>query len=206
MKHVPTLTLLAAVTLVGCSAPSPAATPSPSPSQSTPSAQGTPSATPTPTATEPEVSERGHIVKEIGEWAGMRDGNGDVAARFRVTKIDPNFRCTSGYSEKPQNGHYVGVWMEIKTTAAIDFGGGDGAAPYFNTTDWEATNSAGVTENDAEGNGYSCARESDALPSQLGPRKSAKGVVVLDIKTEKGYLALVQDYMDYGWEWKLPSK
>jgi hypothetical protein len=155
-----------------------------------------------PTNSEPETSERGNIVKAIGETAQLVDGNGDLAVTFKVTKIERSFKCNSGYSERSKNGHYVGIWMTIQTTKAVDFDSDDSnVVPYFNPGDWQVVGPDGTTENDSEGNGYSCAKDSQSLPSQLGPGKKVSGVVVLDTTYTKGHLVMIQDFMDSGWEW-----
>lgn len=156
----------------------------------------------TPTPTPPVTSERGHAVKKVGDQAVLLDGHGEVAARFTVTKIQPGFKCTADYAEKPANGQYVGIWMDVTTTKAVDFGSDDAAVvPYFNTVDWQVIGPDGTTENDSQGNALGCARDADALPAQLGPGKHVKGVVVVDTKYKHGHLALVQDFAETGWEW-----
>ncbi len=200
MKYPAAVAIVAATMLAGCSAPA-----SPPPSAA-PTAISTPTASPsepTPTATEPAQSERGHTIKKVGEGAKLIDGNGELAVAFTVTKIQRNFKCNSGYSDKAKNGHYVAIWMKIQTTKAVDGDSSDSAVvPYFNPGDWEVIGPDGTTENDSEGNGYSCAKDSISLPSQLGPSKKVSGVVVLDTKFTKGHLALVQDFAETGWEWE----
>lgn len=159
--------------------------------------------TPAPTPTTPR-SERGNAIKKIGDEAVLLDGYGEVAARFKVTKIQPGFKCNSGYSEKSANGQYVGIWMDITTTKAVDMDTNDAdVVPYFNPDAWEVIGPDGVTENDSSGNGFSCPRDSDSLPSQLGGNKHVKGVVVVDTKFKRGHLVMMQDYLDSGWEWEL---
>lgn len=198
--------VLSIALLAGCSAApaqvitvtasAPASAPSPTPTDSD-------TVEPEPTPTPPATNERGNIPKKLGEWAELRDGNEDLAVKFRVTKIEPGFKCNSGYSDRSANGHYVGVWMEVQTTKAVDFESDDSAiVPYFNTDDLVVISRDGTSENDSEGNGYSCAKDSISLPTQLGPGKKVKGVVVLDTKYKHGFVAMIQDYMESGWEWE----
>lgn len=197
------LTALAAalVLLAGCAAApaqvvtvtaaAPSASESPNPDIITP--------TPTPRVT----SERGHAVKRVGDQAVLVDGNGEVAARFTVTKIEPGFKCTGEGAERPANGQFVGVWMDVTTTGVVDVDSDDpGVVPYFNTADWQVVGGDGVTENDSVGNGLGCARDRDALPAQLGAGEHVKGVVVLDVAARHGRLVLVQDFAGVGWEWE----
>lgn len=204
--ELPAIALVTAGVLVfnGCAAvPAPVATVT---STTTAVASAAPSdpdtVEPTPDST-PSTNVRGNIPKLLGEEAQLVDGNGNLAVTFKVTKIEAGFKCNSGYADRSENGHYVAVWMEISTTKAVDFDSSDAnVVPYFNPGDWHVIAPDGTTENDSSGNGYSCARDSVSLPSQLGPGKKVKGVVVLDTKYKRGHLALIQDYMDSGWEWK----
>lgn len=201
-------TIIAALVLAllgGCSTPALSPTPSVMTSSASATSPSASSASPTPSAssTEPETSERGNTVKALGETAKLIDGNGDLAVTFTVTKIDRNFKCNSGYADKSENGHYIGVWMKIQTTQAVDFNSDDyNVVPYFNPDAWQVVGPDGTTENDSAGNGYSCAKDSEALPPEVGPGKKVSGVVVLDTKYKNGYLVMMQDYMDTGWEWK----
>lgn len=193
---IPKLVVSAAVALLllaGCTAPAP--DPSQSPAVA---AVATPSPSPSPVAT----SERGNPIKQVGEQAVLVDGHGEVAARFTVTRIEAGFRCTGEGAERPANGQFVAVWMDVATTAVVDVDSADpGVVPYFNTADWQVIGPDGVTENDSVGHSIGCARDRDALPAQLGSGEHAKGVVVLDVAARHGRLVLVQDFAGVGWEW-----
>lgn len=193
MVMIPKLSC-AAVALVlftGCTAPASAS-----------SSPSVPAAT-TPAPSGPATSERGNPIKRVGEQAVLLDGRGEVAARFTVTKIEPGFECTGEGAERPANGQFVGVWMDVTTTGVVDVDSDDpGVVPYFNTADWQVVGGDGVTENDSVGNGLGCARDRDALPAQLGAGEHVKGVVVLDVAARHGRLVLVQDFAGVGWEWE----
>lgn len=112
--------MAALLLLAGCSSAAPAPTATVVVTQ-TATVGGTiePSETPTPT---PTVNAEGFLPKRVGEIAGMGGDSGSMQIRFKVTKIVPNFKCTSGYSEKAENGRYLGIWMEVWTTKQV---GGD---------------------------------------------------------------------------------
>jgi hypothetical protein len=150
----------------------------------------------------PETNERGNIPKRVGDQALIITADGREAVRFTVTKIQPGFKCNSDYPDKSKNGQYVAIWMDITTTKAVKFDSdNDNDVSYFNTDDWQVIGPDGTTENDSSGNGYSCAKDSEALPTQIEGAKHVKGVVVVDTKYKHGHLALIQDYSDSGWEW-----
>ena len=204
----PLALIACAVLLAGCSSPAPAVVTVTAPAATTSAPSATPTtATPSPipttdAPTTPETSERGNIPKDLGDEAVLVDGNGDEAARFKVTKIETGYQCTSDIADKSANGQFVAIWMDVRTTKAIDFDSDDsGVVPYFNTVDWEVVDKSGETENDSEGNGPYCARDADALPVQIEKAMHVKGVVVLDTAVKHGHLVFIQDYMDSGWEW-----
>ena len=191
--------------LAGCSASNgqPAAT-SVSASTVTPGTQtaSTPAdPTPEPTADSPTPSDSGNITKKVGQWAELQDEAGTTMVRFLVTKITVDYKCPGQYAEKSKHGRYIAVWMDIYTSRDVKLTAD--AVPYFNVwpPDMRIIGADGTEQNDAEGNALSCARDDDRLPGQLQGKRHVKGVVVLDSKYKHGTIALVQDYMDAGWEW-----
>jgi len=148
-----------------------------------------PTGTPTPT-----TDAEGYVLKNVGDMASMIGQDGTTYVRFRVTKIVPGFKCTAEGSDKPENGHYVGIWMEIWTDKAV---GGDDVGSV-DPTDWSVTGPTGITENDSSGNGYSCARDADALQDDISGAKHVRGVVVLDSKYTSGSLVFRAGLEDSG--------
>ncbi|NCD18815.1 MAG: hypothetical protein EOL89_02350 [Actinobacteria bacterium] len=172
-----------------------------------------PSETPTPEPTTPEqteesvygesvTSERGNLVKEIGQVAGTVTDTGETLMQFTITAIEPNFECNSGYSEPPANGNFIAVTMDIQTTAALaqveDM-------PYytFSEYDFKVIGPDGTRENDSTGNAFMCLDSADSLPSQIGPGEHVVGKVVLDSKYTSGALVLSPGWMwgTGAWEW-----
>uniref|UniRef100_UPI000463099D hypothetical protein n=1 Tax=Arthrobacter sp. CAL618 TaxID=1055770 RepID=UPI000463099D len=77
------------------------ATPSPSPEE-------TEEAEEAEEAEEPETSDRGNLVKDVGEPAGIFNTNdrSTNVIDFTVTSIAPA-KCTEEYAQPPINGHYL---------------------------------------------------------------------------------------------------
>lgn len=186
--------------LAGCASPQPAATgqatpvepPSVSPAATTP-APASPSET-------QAGNERGNVVKKLGETAYLETADGATLAKFKITKIQVDPKCTGAAVDKPQNGHYIAVTMDIQTTAAL----AEADDPAFSVMPafWKVISPEGVTENDSDGNAYSCMAEKDLLPGRVGPGEHVKGIVVLDSAHTSGGLVLLFDLFESrGWEW-----
>ncbi len=191
------LAVLAAVLIAGCSpAPTPVATITATTTTTATAiadpAEPSPTATPTPT-TDPE----GRVLKKVGDLAAAVSEDGVTVVKFRVNRIEKNFKCRGEWAEKSKNGHYVGIWMEFWTDKSV---GGDDAY----TVDpwaWSVIGPNGITENDSQGNGSDCPRDSDGLPSFIDGAKHLKGVVVVDTKHSSGSLVYVYGDLP-GWKYE----
>lgn len=145
---------------------------------------------------EPSKSQRGNIVKKIGEEAGFRDSNGDDLLVFTVDAIDVDPTCSSGYPESPANGHYVAITITAESTPLLN------AEYYFSFSEWswQVYNTSGVRLNDPVGNAWSCMGEADLLPTEIGPAQKVHGLVVLDVADPHGIVVFAPD-PTLSWEW-----
>ena len=113
------LALVAAtVLLAGCSGAQPGTGTTLSPNPPAPaeaSSAPTPGNTPAPTPSGPAKNARGNTLKEIGERAALVSEDGKTLVEFKVTSIEPNFKCNAEYAEKSKNGLFVAVGLEIMT-------------------------------------------------------------------------------------------
>ncbi len=187
-----------------------ACTPAPSAdtSEPAPTAPQSVSATPTPDATDEasdqtdfgtaEFSDRGNLIKQLGQPAGITEYDVQTAV-FSVTELVLDLECTSGFSDRPANGHYLGVRIDIETLPEL----AESDYPFVTITsyDWQAFDSTGMRLNDAQGNAWSCLDAASQLPNQLGPGQRASGWIVLDVVEPTGSVALVLPGFDGGWEW-----
>lgn len=203
-----TLTLLA-LGLAGCSAPASTVAGTTTDTGKTPDTAPVASSTPTPTPTPTVASEfgeqvkstRGNLVKQLGQLAGTASSTGadTVTSRFAVTDIVVDQPCDSGYSESPQNGHFLGIHLNVETTPEL----ADDAFPTvsFSEYDWQAYDADGKRLNDPIGAAWSCLSTAQQLPVDIGPGQSVSGWIVLDVAATTGIVVLAPAGSAVGWEW-----
>ncbi|MGW6174343.1 hypothetical protein ACWF5H_12675 [Arthrobacter sp. NPDC055138] len=199
---LPALVASTTLLLSACSAPETEAAPTVSVAPA-----ATPKPTPSPIPTRKE-NERGELIKDIGETAGMSDTpEGPRTLNFKVTSMKL-VKCDAPYATQP-NGYALGINLEIETTAdfegplvlngtesGIDFG------PYY----WTGYASNGTRMNKIDGIQHNClADETKVLPNWVGPGEKLNGMVILDVSTKKGEVAF-DPANNGGWVWKYPSK
>ena len=165
-----------------------------------------PTASPTPPPADDEATDfgdaefndRGNLIKQIGQSAGMTYYD-TLVASFVVTEIMLDLECTSGFANPPANGHYLGVKIDIETLPEL--ANADFASVTISPYDWQVFDSTGMRLNDAQGNAWSCLDQSQQLPTDLGPGQRASGWIVLDVAQPTGSIALVPIGYEAGWEW-----
>ncbi|MGV9192764.1 hypothetical protein ACQ143_00255 [Microbacterium sp. MC2] len=145
------------------------------------------------------VNDRGNVIKEVGQLAGLTLSNSDdTAAQLVVTDIVVDIDCTNEFADPAQNGHLLGIHLNVETTPAL------AQDPYpslsFSEYGWVAFDADDKRVNDPIGNGPYCMATSDQLPYDIGPAQSVSGWVVLDVPTEHGSVALTMG-APTGWEW-----
>ncbi len=146
-----------------------------------------------------ETSERGNVVKKVGEWAGLKNYD-DVTVDFRFTAIDVDPECTGEYVQEPERGHFIVLNVEVETYKALADSDGTFqlAGNYFKTIGKDGITSIDGNTSPAS---YSCFPESEYLPGDLGPSEKAKGKMVLDTSDTSGVL-IYSHGPGPGWEWK----
>lgn len=159
-----------------------------------------------PSAPAAEVSDRGYLIKEVGQVSSEMTEEGKTTVKFTVKDIDLNLKCTGQYAGKADNGHLVGVKMDIQTTKALydpDYPGMTflGGHP----SNWKFISKDGTTFNGQLGTGGAgvCLKETQTLPDSIGPAQKATGWVVVDLPSTKGTLILEGSGGVGGWEWQL---
>ncbi|MEL4356520.1 MULTISPECIES: hypothetical protein [unclassified Luteococcus] len=190
-----TLVVLAASACGGQDQPAPSPAATPTTTAPVPSAEQTNAGT----ETQPSTNADGYMVKKLGDAGGMTTSEGKEIVTFTVHKIVKDIKCTTDYAEKPANGHYVGIYMDVETTPALL----KQDVNYFTTNQWSVVGPDGIEENSTSGNAYSCLNEAETLPVQLDKATHRKGWVVIDVKNTNGRLRLTQDTFEGGWEYSL---
>lgn len=201
-----TLTLLA-LGLAGCSAPASTVAGTTTDTGKTPDTAPVASSTPTPTPTvasefgEQVKSSRGNLVKQLGQLAGTSSSTGadTETSRFAVTDIVVDQPCDSDYPESAQNGHFLGIHLNVETTPEL----ADDAFPTvsFSEYDWQAYDADGKRLNDPIGTAWSCLSTAQQLPVDIGPGQSVSGWIVLDVAATTGIVVLAPAGSAVGWEW-----
>lgn len=184
---------IVAIALAGCTSAPPSDKAAPSVESAV---SPSPSQTPEDTSDEPAKSERGNLIKNVGDVFGLGTSDESVAS-FVVTKITVDPQCTSEFAEAPEHGHFVRLDIEGETTADLP------GELYFAGGSWTAIADNGTTFN---GDPWSytavtCVDDVDRFPSIIGPGERVAGAVILDVPTPTGVLVLSPE-PGLGWEWK----
>lgn len=151
-----------------------------------------------------EKSDRGNIVKQIGEVAAVApDGEaGEPLVEFVVTDIETDAECSSEYAQEPANGNYIVISMEVTTSPKL-------ADEEFLTSwgisehEFQVFGEDGKRENDSVGNAFMCLSDNERLPYDIGPGQTVEGKLALDSAHDTGVVAYVPALLQAGWEWEL---
>ncbi len=162
-----------------------------------------PEPTPEPTVSVPVTSERGNIVKAVGETAGVMDlVTGNLWVEFQVTGIEVGGTCTADYVEPSENGQFLFVSLSMSTATEwpSDM---QGVSLDFNPNEWSVIGADGLTENElATVSTYGCLAEGDLVPVTVGPGENVVGTVALDTANPSGVLVFKPWWGGgSGWEW-----
>lgn len=158
-------------------------------------------------AAAPALSPRGHLVKQIGEPAGIIDGNGERLVNFVVNSITPDVQCTEEFADPAENGVFVAVDVSVQTSPAM--ANPDAFISTFEMSPWmfSAISPDGVSSNASPDTfaSFICMDDSVLLPSSIGPGENAEGIVLLDLQYPSGILIFEDFYTDSSWEWSYPG-
>lgn len=157
-----------------------------------------------PEKQEPQRSERGNLIKTVGEPAGYTEAadQEENVVNFQVNALTFDPACTGQFAadHPAENGHLLQIDMEVATTPdlSIPFYGGPGS--------WKWIDPNGVTANGFLGTAaaFACFESSEMLPDQIGPGEKAAGKVLIDVPTTEGTLVFTQGG-GTGWEWAVPG-
>lgn len=151
----------------------------------------------------PPVSDRGNLIKAVGEPAGIsQPGSTENAVDFVVVSIETDPSCTGEFAaEHPvENGSLVRVQMEVSTSATYD------GVFMPHSVNWKWIDANGVTMNGSPDStaAYACITDAERLPIQIGPGEKAAGAIMFDVTGTEGTLVFSQG-PDAGWEWEVPA-
>lgn len=147
------------------------------------------------------TSERGNLIKHVGDWAGIGPvGTEDMSVTFKIDKIELGAKCTSSYAEKPKYDQFVALEISIETFPELKDNGGDFSMSSF---DFGAFTSDGTRINDTQGNSWACEDVETQIPSNIGPGEKVKGRIILDLPKDASVITFSSYLTDGTWEWPL---
>lgn len=152
---------------------------------------------------EPVRSDRGNIVKTLGQEGGFfgpndPDGTGPLVLSFTVDSITPDVECNSGFASPPDNGHFIGIDLRVSTSADYP---ADEYLTTFTAADFSVVGPDGLTVSDVQGQAFSCLGENEFTYDPMGPGQQYAGTVVIDSPATSGVLVYKPGGEPTGWEW-----
>jgi hypothetical protein len=183
------------VVLAACSAPAPS-----TPQLNVPPAPEVPASAPAAPATPAGIlSERGNVVKQLGEVAGFGPTQDDIVVTFAIDKITVDAKCTAQYSQKPEHAHFVTLDVRAETKPTMPNDRGYSINPF----EFSTIGADGITEQSlTTGAAFTCLDTSEQFPANLSPGSKYRGSIVLDTKNPSGVLVYRPGFMlGGGWEW-----
>ncbi|PFG38715.1 hypothetical protein ATJ97_1201 [Georgenia soli] len=211
----PAATTASGATTPETAAPTPDAT-APSPDLATspgddaaPTAAATSPAPPAPataaSGAPEELSERGHVVKEIGDGAEL-SAAGSAATLFELTVLDVDVSRTCpgrGVTPVPEHGHFVTVDLRAHMAAQMAHEvppGTDTFLPLMPEAFQIVGPDGTVQDTVVSGSAWACFDDDALAPPFVEPGESVAGKVVLDSRTASGTVVYDPDGTG-GWEW-----
>ena len=152
-------------------------------------------------------SDRGNIIRTLGQGAGLSDKSGNQAVSFVVNKITIDPVCTGKYAQPPQNGHFLALDISAQTYPPLKdlFGSGQFDFGAYN---WKLIAANGTTYNGSLNSGpaIGCLADAEKLPDRVGTGEKVTGTLILDVPATEGTLVFAPTFADASWEWQYPAK
>lgn len=149
---------------------------------------------------------RGTLLKEVGQWAGLRDDEGMTLAVFRISQIEPGIECTALEAHEPVNGQFIGLHLEIETSAEL---GETGSRATFTLSPehFRVVDSSGRESGRLLGEAKECLAREQYLPDAIPAGTTATGIVVLDAPRDVASIVLDGEPFrtHSGWEWEVEA-
>jgi hypothetical protein len=149
----------------------------------------------------PELSDRGLIAKQVGESAFVTDRAGKTRMfEFTVDDILADIPCTAEYASGPENGHFIGVRVTLRTTTDFE----PGLPINLGPQEFDVVGPDGITDTNLNnGAAYTCLTDNERFTfDTFRPASTYTGTVVLDSRYNTGVLTYSSFFTgDSGWEW-----
>jgi hypothetical protein len=152
-----------------------------------------------------ERSDRGYLMKELGEESYINDSSGTPAVSFALTDVVADPVCSTPYAEASENGHLVRLDIDLETGSAESLEEVLYSDSYYlSSSDWKFVDSEGVRANTTDTvASWMCLDTSEQFPVDVGPHERIRGSIVLDLPSTSGTLIYTQPLIDDGWEWTI---
>ena len=175
---------------------------SPEPSSEGPERSSAPS---NPGGGQAQRSDRGYLMKELGEESYINDSTGTPAVSFALTDVVADPVCSTPYAEASENGHLVRLDIDLETGSAESLEEVLYSDSYYlSSSDWRFVDSEGVRANTTDTvASWMCLDTSEQFPVDVGPHERIRGSIVLDLPSTSGTLIYTQPLIDDGWEWSI---
>lgn len=149
----------------------------------------------------PELNERGNLVRHAGDTARALDSKGKVQAEWTVTGIVTDPTCTAPDSEPPENGHFVELDMQARLS-------NDSAGDLMDIgspATWRFIHKDGTLWSGNTGSfpSYGCLPAEERMPGTLIRGTKAEGKVIFDVPSLEGSLYYEYDGENHGWEYPI---
>ena len=207
MKKSFALGAVLCLSLAGCSAATPPAPNAPNVKAIESGSTDSPASSPSSSTPPPMKSDRGGLIKVVGQPASMTNADNQPIVEFVITKIDTKPKCDGPYPEKSQNGTLIALKMDVQTYKEMN--SEEGISSFdAGSYGWKYISPEGTTFNGELGGigAFSCMKESKTLPGNIGPAEKVTGWIVLDVPKADGTLILDPNW-NGGWEWEIaPEK
>lgn len=155
----------------------------------------------------PSRSERGNVIKAIGEAAAIIGDDGQPLVTFVVNSITLDVVCTEAGAEPAENGHLLAVDVSVQTSPAM--ADPDALISTFDMSSYSfRTIAPNGTSSNAAADSFAtlfCLNDAALLPSSIGPGENVTGIVLLDVETPQGVLIYENVWISDAWEWNYPG-
>ncbi|MGP9781842.1 hypothetical protein ACT3UQ_05205 [Glutamicibacter sp. AOP12-B1-11] len=184
------------LTLVACSPSTTTAQPSLEAPPVTKPVDASPSPSPTPSSTR---SDRGNLVKEMGQASSWLNAAKEPTVNFRVDWIKANATCNDDYFPEPAKGmKRIEVHLTVETTKALA-DGEYSPTITFSPFLWKYIDANGQTYGGdiMAADGIRCESKPNPLPDEFGPAEKGKGWIMMDVPDLEGTLIYNQPGFEY---------
>jgi hypothetical protein len=150
----------------------------------------------------PPPLSRDFISKNLGQEAGILNGDGSPWITFTVDSITRDPACTRDTRQPPTSGHFVAVAVTVTQVGPTPAGESPFSMYYG---DWHVVSSAGVRDNDNNTfPAYTCLTDAQKLPyTDLQQGITLRGVIVLDTAQTSGHVTYTpSETAPQGWDWR----